>query len=278
MAITFTKMHSLGNDFMVVNTIGQAINWQPQTIRLLGCRNTGVGFDQCLLLAPPNAQNVDFFYRIFNADGQEVGQCANGARALARFIIYYGLSRKKIINIATLTTKMQLHLHSDTSVTIEMEPPKLHPQEIPIKFPQITRTYQLKIGQQDCAVHAINVGNPHAVLVVKDLNNIPLTTLGKQISENYAFPLQANVNFMQIDDWQNVRLRVYERGCGETKACGSGAVASAAIGRLYHQLATPVSVHLPGGKLMVDWPNLSGPIYLTGTATFVYEGKLMLIP
>ncbi len=276
MTIRFTKMHGLGNDFMVIDALNQQINLQPQQIRALSRRDTGIGFDQCLLVEASKEVGIDFFYRIFNADGQEVGQCGNGARCLARFVHHYGLSSKKSIEVATCTTKMQLTLNNDNSVTVNMGNPKLHPDDIPLDAIHPADLYPLLLNDgSSWKIHAISVGNPHAVTVVDNLAATALDTLGKEISEHLLFPEQANAGFMKIIDPNHLHLRVYERGCGETRACGSGAVAAAAVGRLWHKMAEQIYVSLPGGELRVDWPDTNGPIYLTGPASFVYEGVLM---
>lgn len=276
MTIQFTKMHGLGNDFMVIDAIRQQINLQPAQIAALSKRDTGIGFDQCLIVETSKEKEIDFFYRIFNADGQEVGQCGNGARCLARFLSHYGLTSKKVISVATFTTRMQLQLNDDNTVTIEMGCPKLDPINIPLITQSQASLYPLPLANGATHnVHAVNVGNPHAITIVKNIHNIDINTLGKQISEHPWFPEHCNAGFMQLIDNKHILLRVYERGCGETKACGSGAVAAAAIGRLYHQLSEQIQITLPGGELIVNWPHINGPIYLNGPASFVYEGVLM---
>lgn len=268
-------MHGLGNDFMVINAIQQTIHFKPEQIAALSRRDTGVGFDQCLLIEASNQAGIDFFYRIFNADGQEVGQCGNGARCLARFVQHYGLTHKRSISIATRTTRMHLEINPDDSVTVDMGKPTLDPVFIPLQANKQAPLYTLLLDNNEtCAVHAISVGNPHAVMRVSDLTQTDVEQLGQQISEHPNFPEQANAGFMQIETNQHIKLRVYERGCGETRACGSGAVAAVAIGRLFHQLDPHVTVSLPGGDLIVNWPALDGSIFLTGPATFVYEGTL----
>ncbi len=275
MRIKFTKMHGLGNDFMVIDGINQSINLQPQQIAKLAQRNTGIGFDQLLLIERSNHASIDFNYRIFNADGQEVGQCGNGARCLAVFAKYYNLTHKNHLTVATTTTQMSLQINADNSVRVEMGIPQLNPAAIPLNAEHQAAEYQLQLQQgQTATMHAISVGNPHAVLLVEDVETAPVHTLGHEISFHPRFPAQANVGFMQIINPQHIKLRVYERGCGETLACGSGAVAAAAIGRLYHHLDTQVTVSLPGGELIIDWPDFTAPITLTGPAVFVYEGKL----
>jgi len=275
MSIKFTKMHGLGNDFMVLDGMKQNINLSPEQISALAQRNTGIGFDQCLLIEPSTNPDIDFNYRIFNADGQEVGQCGNGARCLALFAKYYGLTHKNQLIIATKTTKMNLHIIDDHSVQVDMGIPQLSPAAIPLIAEQEATEYHLALHHGKTAtIHAISVGNPHAVLIVEDTETAPVHTLGQQISVHQRFPAQTNVGFMQIITPQHIKLRVYERGCAETLACGSGAVAAAAIGRLYHHLDQQIRVSLPGGDLIVHWPQLHGPIMLTGPAAFVYEGTL----
>ncbi len=276
MNIKFTKMHGLGNDFMVIDAVRQKIDLTPAEIITLSRRDTGVGFDQCLLIEPSHEDGIDFFYRIFNADGQEVGQCGNGARCLARFVRHYELSSKQVLHVATHTTKMQLHLNNDDSVTVDMGQPNLNPINIPLSTKQEAVLYTLPMENgEPCNVHAISVGNPHAVMVVPNVTTAAVLSLGQEISEHPLFPQQTNAGFMEIINSSHIRLRVYERGCGETRACGSGAVAAVAIGRLYHQLDKQVTVTLPGGDLLVNWEDTLGSIFLTGPAAFVYEGMLM---
>ncbi|QLZ70255.1 diaminopimelate epimerase [Legionella sp. PC1000] len=260
---------------MVIDGIHQKINLNPQQIASMAQRNTGVGFDQCLLIESSQQDGIDFNYRIFNADGQEVGQCGNGARCLALFAKYYGLIDKNHLTVATSTTKMNLYINSDSSVSVDMGIPQLTPSVIPLRTKHQAPEYSLKLPHnQKISLHALSVGNPHAVLLVEDTETAPVHTLGKQISLHPDFPKQVNVGFMQIVNSKQIKLRVYERGCGETQACGSGAVAAAAVGRLYHQLDKQIKVTLPGGDLFIDWPTLNEPITLTGPAVFVYEGTL----
>lgn len=276
MTIKFTKMHGLGNDFMVIDAIHQPVDLQAEQIIALAKRDTGIGFDQCLLVEAPKEKDYDFYYRIFNADGQEVGQCGNGARCLARFIQHYGLSTKKTLSVATFSTRMQLVLNEDKSVTLSLAPPKLAPAEIPLLAARQEKHYEIPLSNgKTWAVHALSLGNPHAVSVVKNIDALAIEQLGKELSEHPLFPQQINAGFMQLIDAKHIRLRVYERGSGETQACGSGAVAAAAVGRLYYGLAEQIHISLPGGELIVNWPQIDGPIYLTGPATFVYEGELM---
>lgn len=276
MTLQFTKMHGLGNDFIVINALDQPFNLTASDITRLSRRDTGIGFDQCLVIEPSLQKDIDFFYRIFNANGQEVGQCGNGARCLARFVQQYGLSNQTNLTIATKTTRMQLQIHPNKSVTVDMGQPNFEPKMIPLNVSQQAPLYSLGLqDNQICRIHAMSIGNPHAVMQVQDLNQIPIQDIGLQISEHPLFPEQTNVGFMQIINPKLIVLRVYERGCGETRACGSAAVAAVAIGRRYHELAQQVTVRLPGGDLIVDWPDMNKSIFLTGSATFVYQGELL---
>lgn len=276
MSIRFTKMHGLGNDFIVIDAINQSVDLTSADIARLSRRDTGIGFDQCLLIEASTIPNIDFFYRIFNANGQEVGQCGNGARCLARFAVYYGLTSKPSFTVATHTTQMLLHINPDDTITIDFGRPQLSPISIPLQMPNQAPQYSipLKNGMR-CDVHALSVGNPHAIMIVSDLTSAPVDQLGRAICEHPLFPEQTNVEFVQLVNLKQIKVRVYERGCGETQACGSGAVAAAAACQLYHGLNETVSVQLPGGDLDVKWPNKQGSIFLTGPAEFVYEGKMM---
>ncbi|PJD92710.1 MAG: diaminopimelate epimerase [Legionella sp.] len=275
MTFQFTKMHGLGNDFILIDATKRPLALTSKGIAALSHRHTGIGFDQCLVVEHSTHPDVDFFYRIFNADGQEVGQCGNGARCLARFVHHQGLTTKQQICIQTPTTLLHLTIHDDHSVTVGFAPPQFEPQQIPINSTSSAVWYQVTQGHQTHHFHAIQVGNPHAVLLVDDLDSTDVSSIGQYLSTHSFFPQQANIGFLQIIHPQHIRLRVYERGCGETQACGSGAVAAAAVGMLYHQLADEVRVSLPGGDLWITWPNHTGAIYLRGPATFVYDGQLV---
>ncbi|WP_131783559.1 diaminopimelate epimerase [Legionella gresilensis] len=275
MPLHFTKMHGLGNDFIVIDALRQKIDLSKLNIPSLANRHTGIGFDQCLIVEASQDDKIDFFYRIFNADGQEVGQCGNGARCLARFVKHYGLTTKTQIRIATKTTNMSLQINSDNTVTVDVGQPLFEPNRIPLKALKQMPLYclPLKNGKSH-EVHALSVGNPHAITVVDDLIQTPVAKLGKEISEHPLFPEQTNAGFMKIINEHQIALRVYERGCGETQACGSGALAAAIAAQLFHHLKSPIEVVLLGGNLLVEWSGLSTSAFLTGPATFVYEGRL----
>ena len=275
MSLHFTKMHGLGNDFILIDATRHAFTPTAAQISAWSRRDTGIGFDQCLLVESSNNPDIDFFYRIFNADGQEVGQCGNGARCLARFVQRHGLTTKNQLCIQTHSTKMNITIHADASVTVAFPTPQQAPSAIPLATQTESEWYTLQLADQTYAFHAIQVGNPHAVLLVEDITQAPVVALGQHLSIHPFFPEQANIGFMHILNPGHIQLRVYERGCGETQACGSGAIAAMAVGRLFHKLAEDVTVSLPGGDLRVTWPTLSLPIRLRGPATFVYEGQIL---
>ncbi len=274
--IRFIKMHGLGNDFMVIDGIRQNLTLTADTIRQWADRHTGVGFDQCLIVETATQKGVDFNYRIFNANGEEVGQCGNGARCLARFIQFSGLSDKKTIIVGTQTTSMQLTLTQKGEVSVQLSPPAWSPVDIPCQATCEQTKYTIPLDSGNITLHAVSVGNPHAVLIVDDVDKVPVSTLGKQICEHPFFPQQANVGFLQIIREGLLKLRVYERGCGETKACGSGAVAAAVIARRFHQQPQTMTVNLPGGNLTVVHEHPHAPIIMIGDATFVYQGEILL--
>ena len=259
---------------MVIDATHQTFTPKPGQIAAWSDRHRGIGFDQCLVLEASKDPNIDFFYRIFNANGQEVGQCGNGARCLARFIHYRGLSQKTQLSVQTKSTVMRLTLHQDETVSVEFPCPKQDPKAIPLATDQRADWYHLKLNEQEYRFHALSLGNPHAILEVQDLSQAPVSSLGRDLSTHEFFPQEANISFMQIVTPQHILLRVYERSCGETQACGSAAVAAVAAGCLFHQLATEVLVTLPGGDLSVTWPSRTQAISLRGPACFVYQGQI----
>ena len=266
-------MQALGNDFMVINTINNHFIPHPQQIRHLSDRHLGIGFDQLLIISPSLEPEFDFFYQIFNANGEEVGQCGNGARCAAFYIFKY-LKPKKVLRLQTKTTTMHLKIIDNHQVELILPRPELNPHKIPLQGFQQQESYTLDAID----IHAISVGNPHAIIVVNDnLEQMNIEAIGKQIEHHPAFPERTNVNFMQILNEKTIALRVWERGCGETMACGSGALASAAIARLFYQLYSHIEVKLPGGTLWIDWPDIKGPITLTGPAYESYTGEVSMI-
>ncbi|NOH35854.1 diaminopimelate epimerase [Vibrio chagasii] len=270
----FSKMHGLGNDFMVVDCITQNIFFSPDLIRRLADRHTGVGFDQLLVVEAPYDPETDFHYRIFNADGSEVEQCGNGARCFARFVRMKGLTNKYSINVSTKKGKMVLKIEENDLITVNMGIPEFEPSKIPFKAKQPEKTYILRTDAHTLFCGAVSMGNPHVVTVVDDVDTADVDTLGPLLESHERFPERVNAGFMQVVNREEVRLRVYERGAGETQACGSGACGAVAVGITQGLLAENVKVTLPGGDLHISWQGPGKPLYMTGPATHVFDGQL----
>ncbi|TNC92327.1 MAG: diaminopimelate epimerase [Thalassolituus sp.] len=276
MWLKFSKMHGIGNDFVVIDLITQNGNIRPERVRELSDRNFGIGFDQLLIVERPTRPDVDFRYRIFNADGSEVENCGNGARCFARFVYDHHLTGKRDIRVETATGLMELHLTDDRQVVVDMGKPELTPARIPFIADQYATEYKIELPEiGTVALGAVSMGNPHAVLRVDDVDTAPVEHWGPAIESCREFPNRVNVGFMQIIDEHNIRLRVFERGSGETLACGTGACAAVVSGQLRGWLKQGVTVSLPGGDLFIDWDG-QGPVKMTGPATTVFEGKINL--
>ena len=270
----FSKMHGLGNDFMVVDCITQNIFFSPDLIRRLADRHTGVGFDQLLVVEAPYDPETDFHYRIFNADGSEVEQCGNGARCFARFVRMKGLTNKYSISVSTKKGKMVLYCEEDDQITVNMGEPEFEPSKIPFKAKQMEKTYILRTEEKTLFCGAVSMGNPHVVTVVDDVDTADVETLGPLLESHERFPERVNAGFMQVVNRDEVRLRVYERGAGDTQACGSGACGAFAVGILQGLLDETVRVSLPGGSLSIRWKGVGSPLYMTGPASHVYDGQI----
>ena len=278
MLLRFTKMHGLGNDFMMVDLVSQRAHIYPDTIRKLADRRTGIGFDQLLTVSPPDDPNADFRYTIFNADGSEAEQCGNGARCFLRFVRDQGLTTKSFLRLQTISGQISCQLEKDGNITVNMGTPILQPARIPFIADSQQILYELEQphSAEVTTASVVNVGNPHAVISVKDLDNAPIVSLGPIIESHERFPEKVNVGFMQILSRKQIRLRVYERGVGETQACGSGACAAIVAGRLQGLLDEHIEVELPGGKLELRWAGENTPIMMKGPARRIYEGRLKL--
>ncbi|AUV84776.1 diaminopimelate epimerase [Vibrio campbellii] len=270
----FSKMHGLGNDFMVVDCITQNVFFSQDLIRRLADRHTGVGFDQLLVVEAPYDPETDFHYRIFNADGSEVEQCGNGARCFARFVRLKGLTNKYSISVSTKKGKMILDVEDDGEVTVNMGEPEFEPSKIPFKAKQKEKTYIMRTGDKTLFCGAVSMGNPHVVTVVDDVDTAEVETLGPLLESHERFPERVNAGFMQVVNRNHIRLRVYERGAGETQACGSGACGAVAVGILQGLLDENVKVSLPGGDLRISWQGPGKPLFMTGPATHVFDGQL----
>ena len=276
MELEFTKMHGLGNDFVVIDAIGQAVALTRDQIRFIADRHLGVGCDQLLLVESPDRPDVEFRYRIFNADGGEVEQCGNGARCFARFVHDKRLTDKNPITVSTNTGVIELTEQEDGQVTVNMGVPRFAPRDIPFIANHQAERYVVVLPSQDVEIGAVSMGNPHAVLLVDDVQHAPIQTWGPLLENHERFPRRANVGFMQIVDTLNIKLRVFERGVGETQACGTGACAAVAVGRTWGLLQERVNVNLPGGQLMVQWAGEGEPVWMTGPAESVFEGRISL--
>jgi diaminopimelate epimerase len=275
MPFTFMKMHGLGNDFVVIDATANPFVWPREKIIALGHRHTGVGFDQLLVVESAPSQEFDFVYRIFNADGTEVEQCGNGARCVARYLHEMGLTHKAEIRLASLAGVLQVKLEPDGQVTVNMGVPNFNPQAIPLRMPTQQLQYEVDIAGNHCKFAAVSLGNPHAVIQVADIDQAPVTSWGPLLQQHAVFPKQVNVGFLQIVTRKFIRLRIFERGVGETQACGSGACAAVAVGRLQNLLDKEVTVALPGGQLFIKWDSLQDSISMTGAAQPVFIGKFI---
>jgi len=274
MEIKFTKMHGAGNDFMVVDAINQSIHLTPQHIRDLAHRQFGVGFDQLLLVETSTI--ADFKYRIFNADGSEVAQCGNGARCFVRFVVDQHLTNKREISVETASGIITPKLEENGLVTVNMGAPKFSPDEIPFITDVVSNAYSLEVGNQNVTVSVISMGNPHAVQIVDDVEVAPVATLGRQIELHPQFPERVNAGFMQIIDAHHIKLRVFERGSGETLACGTGACAAVVAGIQLGRLESPVYVSARGGELQIAWMGGATPVMMTGPTENVFTGTVRI--
>ncbi|MBS9436065.1 diaminopimelate epimerase [Photorhabdus noenieputensis] len=272
----FSKMHGLGNDFMVVDAVTQNVYFSPELICRLADRHTGVGFDQLLIVEAPYDPDMDFHYRIFNADGSEVAQCGNGARCFARFVRLKGLINKRDIKVSTQSGRMMLSITNDDQVCVNMGEPEFEPHHVPFRALRAEKTYILRVVERTVLCGVVSMGNPHCVIQVPDVETAEVEILGPALESHERFPERANIGFMQILNCGHIRLRVYERGVGETQACGSGACAAVAVGIQQQLLDNHVQVDLPGGSLFICWDGPGKPLYMTGPATHVYDGTIHL--
>lgn len=288
MSLNFTKMHGLGNDFVVIDAITQNVQLRSEQVRLLADRRFGVGCDQVLVVERPEREGVDFKYRIFNADGSEVEQCGNGARCFARFVREKNLTQKHSIVVETFSGIITLMVDEQEMVCVDMGKPAFEPQQLPFVpaegDSQQDNRYTLTVKSENfegeehktLEFSAVSMGNPHITLKVDDLDSYPVQEIGKILESHPSFPNRVNVGFMQIINEHQIRLRVYERGSGETLACGTGACAAVANGISHGWLAEQVEVMLPAGSLYIQWQQGDNSLMMTGPASFVYEGQITL--
>jgi diaminopimelate epimerase len=274
MELRFTKMQGLGNDFVMVDAVRQSVQMTPDLARRLAERRFGIGCDQVLVVEPADRPDVDFVYRIFNADGGEVEQCGNGARCVARFVVDAGLTARREIAVRTKGGVIRPRLETDGRVTVDMGAPHLLPQEVPFVSDSDAVVQTLDVGHEARYVTAVSMGNPHAVQVVADIDTAPVARDGPLIESHPRYPKRVNAGFMQIIDAHQIRLRVYERGVGETLACGTGACAAVVTGILRELLETPVAVETRGGRLEITWAGAGEPVFMTGPAELVFKGVI----
>lgn len=272
--LRFRKMHGLGNDFMVVDAARQPFELAPERIRALADRHRGIGFDQLLAIVPGPGGALD--YRIFNADGSSAEQCGNGMRCLARYAFDVGYAEGDTVGFGQGRSRVEARRAPNEAIAVDMGPPRLEPAEIPFRAAQRAPSYTLSVNGLALTIGAVSMGNPHAVVKVEDIANAPVAELGPAIERHPDFPRRANVGFMEVVDAAHIRLRVWERGTGETLACGSGACAAVVWGRLMGWLGDgPVAVDLPGGTLEIRWPGEAASVWMSGPAETVYEGEVI---
>ncbi|MEI5640152.1 MULTISPECIES: diaminopimelate epimerase [unclassified Pseudoalteromonas] len=276
MFINFSKMHGLGNDFMVIDNVTQNVFLSRDQIKKLANRHFGIGFDQLLMVEAPYSPDLDFHYRIFNADGNEVEQCGNGARCFARFVRMKGLTNKHKVTVSTKGGNITLYTEKDGQVTVNMGKPNFTPSAIPFRANKQESTYIIRAQEHTVFCSAVSMGNPHGVVMVDSLETADITTLGPLLEHHERFPQQANIGFMEIVSREYIKLRVWERGAGETLACGSGACAAVVAGIEQGKLDETVRVDLPGGSLQVRWSGHGQVVKMTGPAEHVFDGQIAI--
>jgi diaminopimelate epimerase len=276
MRLRFTKMQGAGNDFVVIDATAEPFALRPDQLRFLADRRFGVGCDQILVVEPPDSRDTDFRYRIFNADGGEVQQCGNGARCFVRFVHDRGLTDRSEIRVGTAAGVIVPRLEADGSVTVNMGAPILEPARVPFLAEHRAPVHVLDVSGKRLEIGVVSMGNPHAVLLVDDVDTAAVEVLGPAIESHARFPERVNAGFMQVLDRHRIRLRVYERGAGETLACGTGACAAVVSGVLRGLLDSPVTVFARGGGLLIRWAGEGQPVLMTGPAVRVFDGELDL--
>jgi diaminopimelate epimerase len=272
MRLSFTKMQGLGNDFIVFDAPTDTSVPTPEVIRRLADRRIGIGFDQALVLLPPSANGIDVFYRIFNADGSEVEQCGNGARCIAS-LVAHKLGRSSV-RLDSPGGRIDATLRDDGLVAVDMGVPNFDPAALPFEASREADIYPLRVGERELQIGAVSMGNPHAVIQVPSVRDAPVDTLGPAVENHSRFPKRTNVGFMEVVSPTHIKLRVYERGVGETQACGTGACGAVAVGRRLGLLQEEVQVDAPGGRMSVRWPGPGEHLWLTGPAVSVFEGTV----
>ncbi len=273
--LKFTKMHGLGNDFVVINALEQAVELNPEQARRIAHRRLGIGCDQILVIRPSRNDEADFLYGIYNSDGSEAEHCGNGIRCVASYLRENNIICKDELVADSGAGLIKLYFE-DGLVRVNMGRPDFMPERIPLAVTGQRQLYKVQVNGADIEFAALSLGNPHAVILVEDLDSAPVSVIGPQLQGNALFPNSVNVGFMQILDSSHIGLRVYERGAGETLACGTGACAAVVAGINVYNLESKVEVSLPGGSLTVSWHGDNEPIWMTGPSATVYEGSINL--
>ena len=276
MLIEFTKMHGLGNDFVVINNLDGSINLDSDNIRYISNRHTGIGCDHVLAIYRSNKPSVDLMYRIFNADGNEAEQSGNGVRCLGKYLLDRKIVNRDEMSVENIKGLIKIKVKQNGEIQVNMGKPVFEPESIPINAPKKQKTYEVNLKDFQVSLFSLSMGNPHAVILVDDITNTDVAGIGPQVQQSGMFPEGVNVGFMQILDNKNVKLRVFERGAGETMACGSGACAAAVAGIIDGKLDNNVNVELTGGLLDISWDEKDGDVWMTGPAMTVFEGKIHL--
>ena len=276
MKLSFSKMQGAGNDFVIIDAVTQVVDLSTAHIKRIADRRRGVGCDQVLLLSPPDDPDADFRYSIFNADGSRAGQCGNGARCVGRFLREKKLTRQRELTLLTDGEPLSLSITEDGRVFAGLAAPKFSPESVPFSASETAAQYPLEVQGQNLSVGVLSMGNPHAILMVDDCDSAPVSSLGPLIESHERFPDRVNVGFLQVNSRNDAKLRVYERGVGETEACGSGACAAAVHGIRLGLLDPDVTLQLPGGKLTVSWEGGNSPVWLGGPTASVFDGTISL--
>ncbi|MCB5162912.1 diaminopimelate epimerase [Marinomonas algarum] len=276
MLLKFTKMHGLGNDFVVVDAVSRKVFFNKRQIERLSDRNWGIGFDQLLVVEPPTQPDMDFRYRIYNSDGSEVEHCGNGARCFAKFVLDRELTNKRVIDVETKRGAIQLRVMDDGLVTVDMGVPSFEPSDLPFTADTSDELYSILVADKEYLLTPVSVGNPHAVIKVDQLLDEEVAKVGSLLECHERFPQKVNVGFMQVVSPEEINLRVYERGSGETQACGTGTCAAVVAGIKQGWLSPKVIAHLRGGDLQIEWQGAGQPILMTGPAEKVFEGQIYL--
>ena len=274
MRLRFTKMHGLGNDFVMLDGVSQNLVLNEDIVRKLADRHFGIGCDQVLLVEPPPSPDVDFGYRIFNADGSEVENCGNGVRCFAVYVRERGLTARNTITVQTKGGKMILQVLENNQVTVDMGVPKFEPREVPFAADQRKLDYPLPLKSEQLTISTLSIGNPHAVTFVNDVAQYPVQKIGAEVERHPLFPNRVNAGFVEVKSRHEIRVRVFERGVGETISCGTGACAAMVAARLHDQIDGDAIVHLRGGDLHITWEGEGKPVMMTGPATCVFHGQI----